>query len=73
MRLFSDLGTPYGFRHMDAWTGHSYRYILSCIRNVMFTYSRIRWMKDDGSWVYVKLHMVSMQGVSVVLMRTVAR
>ena len=29
MRLFSDLGTPYGFRHMHAWTGHSYRYGLS--------------------------------------------
>ena len=29
MRLFSDLGTPYGFRHMHAWTGHTYRYALS--------------------------------------------
>ncbi|EMD36861.1 hypothetical protein CERSUDRAFT_123893 [Gelatoporia subvermispora B] len=46
MRLFSDLGTPYGFRHMNAWTGHSYR-----------------WMKADGSWVYVKLYCESMQGV----------
>ncbi|KAH9848102.1 catalase-domain-containing protein [Lenzites betulinus] len=27
MRLFSDLGTPYGFRHMDAWTGHTYRWV----------------------------------------------
>lgn len=29
MRLFSDLGTPYGFRHMHAWTGHTYRYAVS--------------------------------------------
>ena len=28
MRLFSDLGTPYGFRHMDAWTGHTYRCVI---------------------------------------------
>ncbi|TBU30380.1 catalase-domain-containing protein [Dichomitus squalens] len=46
MRLFSDLGTPYGFRHMHAWTGHTYR-----------------WVKQDGSWVYVKLYAESMQGV----------
>ena len=26
MILFSDRGTPYGFRHMNAWTGHTYRY-----------------------------------------------
>lgn len=47
LRLMSDLGTPYGFRHMNAWTGHSYR-----------------WIKGDGSWVYVKLYAESMQGVS---------
>ncbi|KZT04923.1 catalase-like protein [Laetiporus sulphureus 93-53] len=27
MILFSDRGTPYGFRHMNAWTGHTYRWI----------------------------------------------
>ncbi|OSC99328.1 catalase-domain-containing protein [Trametes coccinea BRFM310] len=27
MRLFSDLGTPYGFRHMHGWTGHTYRWV----------------------------------------------
>ena len=26
MRLFSDLGTPKGVRHVNAWTGHTYRY-----------------------------------------------
>lgn len=30
MRLFSDLGTPYGLRHMHAWTGHSYRCVYIC-------------------------------------------
>lgn len=29
MVLFSDRGTPYGMRHMHAWTGHSYRWIQS--------------------------------------------
>ncbi|KAJ3542899.1 hypothetical protein NM688_g5925 [Phlebia brevispora] len=46
MRLFSDLGTPYGFRHMNGWTGHSYR-----------------WIKSDGTWVYVKLYAETMQGI----------
>ncbi|KZP34022.1 catalase-domain-containing protein [Athelia psychrophila] len=27
MRLFSDLGTPYGFRHMNGWSGHTYRLV----------------------------------------------
>ncbi|KAI0696337.1 catalase-domain-containing protein [Cytidiella melzeri] len=27
MRLFSDLGTPYGLRHMNGWTGHTYRFV----------------------------------------------
>ncbi|KAF9516925.1 hypothetical protein BS47DRAFT_1390250 [Hydnum rufescens UP504] len=27
MRLFSDLGTPYGFRHMNGWSGHTYRFV----------------------------------------------
>ena len=30
MRLFSDLGTPYGFRHMHGWTGHTYRCVPLC-------------------------------------------
>ncbi|KAH9903213.1 catalase-domain-containing protein [Cubamyces lactineus] len=46
MRLFSDLGTPYGFRHMDGWTGHTYR-----------------WVKQDGTWSYVKLYAQTMQGI----------
>ncbi|KAI0366552.1 catalase-domain-containing protein [Pilatotrama ljubarskyi] len=46
MRLFSDLGTPYGFRHMDGWTGHTYR-----------------WVKEDGSWSYVRLYAQTMQGI----------
>lgn len=27
MRLFSDLGTPYGARHMNGWSGHTYRLV----------------------------------------------
>jgi len=29
MRLFSDLGTPFGFRHMNAWSGHTFRLVKS--------------------------------------------
>ncbi|KIY68934.1 catalase-domain-containing protein [Cylindrobasidium torrendii FP15055 ss-10] len=47
MRLFSDLGTPQGFTHMNGWSGHSYR-----------------WIKEDGTWVYVKLYAETMQGVA---------
>ncbi|PWN44100.1 catalase-domain-containing protein [Ceraceosorus guamensis] len=27
LRLFSDLGTPFGFRHMHGWSGHTYRLV----------------------------------------------
>lgn len=27
LRLLSDLGTPYGFRHMHGWSGHTYRLV----------------------------------------------
>lgn len=46
LRIFSDLGTPRGFRYMDGWSGHTYRLV-----------------KDDGSWVYVKVKLTSDQGV----------
>ncbi|PWN33904.1 catalase-like protein [Meira miltonrushii] len=46
MRLFSDLGTPYGARHMNGWSGHTYRLV-----------------KQDGSWVYVKVQLFTDQGI----------
>ncbi|EGG02269.1 uncharacterized protein MELLADRAFT_38712 [Melampsora larici-populina 98AG31] len=46
VRVFTDLGTPDGFVNMDAWAGHSYR-----------------WVKADGTWVYVKIVAISQQGV----------
>ena len=63
MRLFSDLGTPYGFRHMDGWTGHTYRYVSSALTRLLTLTSACSWVKEDGSWVYVKLYAESMQGV----------
>lgn len=46
LRLFSDLGTPMGARHMNGWSGHTYRLV-----------------KDDGSWVYVKVLLETNQGI----------
>lgn len=46
MRLFSDAGTPYGARHMNGWSGHTYRLV-----------------KQDGSWVYVKVQLFTDQGI----------
>ncbi|PNS16952.1 Catalase-1 isoform B [Sphaceloma murrayae] len=46
LRLFSDLGTPYGFRYMNGWSGHTYRLV-----------------QADGSYVYVKVRLVSDQGI----------
>ncbi|KAF7982698.1 hypothetical protein HWV62_26534 [Athelia sp. TMB] len=46
MRLFSDLGTPYGFRHMNGWSGHTYR--------LDYKLLKIRTVKEDDSWHYVK-------------------
>ncbi|KAF8892885.1 catalase-like domain-containing protein [Infundibulicybe gibba] len=46
MWAFSDLGTPYGFRHMDAHSGHTYRAV-----------------KADGSWHYLKVSLISDQGI----------
>lgn len=47
-RLFSDLGTPMGVRHMSGWSGHTYR-LVQC----------------DGNWVYVKVKLLTDQGVRV--------
>lgn len=27
LRLFSDLGTPNGFTHMNGWSGHTYKWV----------------------------------------------
>lgn len=46
MQLFSDRGTPYSFRHMQGYSGHTYKFV-----------------KDDGSFKYVQIHVKSDQGV----------
>lgn len=38
MRLFSDLGTPYGFRHMNGWTGHSYRFDIFSLYDLLLNH-----------------------------------
>lgn len=45
LRLFSDLGTPYGFRHMDAWSGHTYKLVND---DGSWVYCRVYLSTDQG-------------------------
>ncbi|KAJ8098822.1 catalase-like domain-containing protein [Lipomyces tetrasporus] len=45
MTLFSDRGTPYGYRFMHGFSGHTFKFV-----------------KTDGSFVYVQIHLMSDQG-----------
>ncbi|KAF3012978.1 peroxisomal catalase A [Neopestalotiopsis sp. 37M] len=46
MTLFSDRGTPYSYRHMNGYSGHTHKFV-----------------KPDGSFVYVQIHLKTDQGV----------
>ncbi|KAF8892917.1 catalase-like domain-containing protein [Infundibulicybe gibba] len=46
MRTMSDLGTPDGFRHMNGYTGNTFRTV-----------------KEDGTWHYLKVSVISDQGI----------
>ncbi|KAL9527289.1 Catalase [Sphaerulina musiva] len=45
LRLFSDLGTPYGFRHMDGWSGHTYKLVKP---DGSWVYTRVYLSTDQG-------------------------
>ncbi|KAI8633305.1 catalase Cat [Xylariaceae sp. FL1651] len=45
MHLFSDRGTPLSYRHMDTFSGHTFKFT-----------------KQDGSFRYVKIHVLTNQG-----------
>ncbi|KAF2726284.1 catalase-like protein [Polychaeton citri CBS 116435] len=45
LRLLSDLGTPYGFRHMDAWSGHTYKLVKD---DGSWVYARVYLQTDQG-------------------------
>ncbi|KAF2228197.1 catalase-like protein [Elsinoe ampelina] len=45
LRLFSDLGTPYGFRHMNGWSGHTYRLVQA---DGSWVYVKVRFLSDQG-------------------------
>lgn len=47
MILFSDRGTPYGFRHMNAWTGHTYRYAIQPMFRTTVTDNAIAQVDPD--------------------------
>ncbi|PHH74302.1 hypothetical protein CDD82_5015 [Ophiocordyceps australis] len=46
MHLFSDRGTPASLRHMNAYSGHTYKFT-----------------KQDGSFKYIKIHILTSIGV----------
>ncbi|KAK9460442.1 catalase-like domain-containing protein [Lipomyces oligophaga] len=46
MILFSDRGTPYSYRFMHGYSGHTFKFV-----------------KEDGSYVYVQIHMECDQGI----------
>ncbi|KAI1102992.1 catalase-domain-containing protein [Jackrogersella minutella] len=45
MHLFSDRGTPYSYRFMNGYSGHTHK-----------------WIKPDGTFVYVQVHLKTDQG-----------
>jgi len=45
LRLFSDLGTPYGLRFMNGYSGHSYRAVRG---DGSWTYAKFRAISDQG-------------------------
>ncbi|KAH8673758.1 catalase-like domain-containing protein [Xylariales sp. PMI_506] len=45
MHLFSDRGTPYSYRFMNGYSGHTHK-----------------WIKPDGTFNYVQVHLKSDQG-----------
>ncbi|KAK5144984.1 peroxisomal catalase A, partial [Oleoguttula sp. CCFEE 6159] len=46
MHLFSDRGTPYSYRHMNGYSGHTYKFIKS---DGTFSYIQIHCKTDQGS------------------------
>ena len=45
LRLFSDLGTPYGFRHMHGWSGHTYKLVQD---DGSWVYTRVKLESEQG-------------------------
>lgn len=45
LRLLSDLGTPYGFRHMHGWSGHTYKLVQD---DGSYVYTRVKLESEQG-------------------------
>jgi catalase len=45
MRLFADTGTPNGVRHMNGWSGHTYKFVT---KDGSFNYVKITISTDQG-------------------------
>lgn len=45
LRIFSDLGTPRGFRYMNGWSGHAYRLVKD---DGSWVYAKVKLTSDQG-------------------------
>lgn len=45
LRIFSDLGTPRGLRHMNGWSGHTYRLVRD---DGSWVYAKVQLTSDQG-------------------------
>jgi len=61
LRLFSDLGTPKGFTHMNAWSGHTYRWVKD---NGEWVYVRIYAETAQGVANYTAAEASAIAGTS---------
>ncbi|KZO89518.1 catalase-domain-containing protein [Calocera viscosa TUFC12733] len=61
MRTFSDLGTPYGFRHMDGYSGNTFRLVKS---DSSWFYAKFSVIADQGIQNNTLAEATTMSGVN---------
>jgi catalase len=63
MQLFTDRGTPYSFRHMNGYSGHTYVFYNKVSNDILagkrFSHAAIQ----EGVQTYVKIHVKTDQGI----------
>lgn len=61
MRLLSDLGTPYGFRHMNGWSGHTFRLVRA---DGSWNYVKFSAVTNQGIKNFTNAEAMTMAGVN---------
>lgn len=61
MHLFSDRGTPYSYRHMNGYSGHTYKWIKP---DGNFNYVQIHCKTDQGSKTFTNEEAVELSGTN---------